>query len=221
MFKKILTAAAFAAVSVTGFVAPANAALKIELSTNGGAYAPVAEAIGNTAVAHVDLTYGGSGSLILSLFGQDSSGGGFLMDTSVNGGNFRNSTINSFSVRFTQTNINLAGPAVFSGNFSNNNTLAALTGISRSLFLDTTNAGLLTILLASTSERTLDVGIQSASQLLVGQFSLTEQIDFTNVKGSTFSTDDTVHVPEPGTIALMIAAMLAMTGFAALRARAA
>ena len=221
MFKKLLGAAAIAAVVATASVAPANAALKIELSTNGGGYVPVAESLINKGAAHVDMFYGETATLVLTLIGQKSSGGGFLMDTGVKAGNFSDSTIDNFSVRFTQTDINLAGPAIFNGYFSNTHTLTPLAGISRSLFLDTTNKGLLTTLLASTSERNFDLGIQSASQLLAGQFSLTEQVDFTNVKGSTYSLDDKVTVPEPGTVALMIAALLAMLGFDILRRRSA
>jgi hypothetical protein len=217
MFKKFFGAAAIAAAVATAGVAPANAALKIELSTNGGGFVTVAqEVLGNTAAASVDMSFGGVGAgwLVLTLQGQDYFPGGYLMDSGINGSVQPNSTVQGFSVKFTQTNINLGGSAVFAGLFSNTNVLTPDTGVSRSLFLNN-------VLIASSTEGLADVAFQSLPQVLAGPFTLVEQIDISNARGSSFSIDDNVHVPEPGTIALMIAAMLSMLGFAAWRRRSA
>jgi hypothetical protein len=217
MFKKLLGAAAIAAVVATASVAPANASLIIELSTNGGGFTevdnePLEEAF--YYVAAGNSVMGTRHSILLSLHGQGQFGSA-IMDSHVVASFQPLSNISSFSVRFTQTDINLgSGSAVFTGEFSNNNSLAPQTTILRSLFLNNN-------LIFSSTELTADVEFSSALQAINGPFTLTEQIDFTNVKGSGFSMDDKIDVPEPGTIALMIAAMLSMLGFAAWRRRSA
>lgn len=210
-------AALVVAAGVIGASAPANASLIIELSTNGGVFnevanEPVEEAFYYQAAGSTSLNT--RYSIMLSLHGQGQFGSA-IMDSHIVASFQPSSVVNSFSVRFIQTDINLgSGSAVFSGEFSNNNSFGPQTTILRSLFLND-------ILIFTSTALSADVEFSSALQAINGPFTLTEQIDFTSVGGSGFSMDDKIDVPEPGVLGLLIAAMLAMAGFATMRVRSA
>jgi len=124
--------------------------------------------------------FGGSGTLFdLSSLDISSSGTG------------------SLKIFATETNLTGGAGASFSGLFTGQ--LSGLTA-TRSIFLDTTNAGLETTLLGST---TSGGGSFAAIQSLSGPFSLTEEIDLTaTARGAMLSSDDSVRVPEPASLAI-------------------
>jgi hypothetical protein len=217
MFKKFFGAAAIAVVVATASVAPANAALFITIDTGPGpdtaATSPGNEFLLLNVVSAIPF-----GFISTSLVGQDMLSGGSLMDVALN-----SSGLPSYNVVYTQTDIDLPGSAVFAGRFNTNNLGSGAT-VLRQLYLDTTNQGLQSIeltslLLGASGTNTF----QSVAQMISGPFSLTQVITVSGATspGNSVSLDDTVHVPEPGTIALMIAAMLSMLGFSAWRRRSA
>jgi hypothetical protein len=104
----------------------------------------------------------------------------------------------SLTILLSETNLTLGAMARFEGAFTGTVTNASVT---RSFYVDPTNAGLLTDLLGSTS-----AGGGSFSQIvaLSGPFSLTEQIVLTATgAGATLSSDDSVKAPEPASLALL------------------
>lgn len=135
--------------------------------------------INNIAITGVNA-FGGSGTLFdLSSLDISSSGTG------------------SLKIFATETNLTGGSGLNFSGLFTGQ--LSNLTA-TRSIFLDTTNAGLETTLLGST---TTGGGSFAAFEGLSGPFSLTEEIDLTaRAAGAMLSSDDSVRVPEPASLAL-------------------
>ena len=159
-------------------------------SAPGGTACPAATDgfnINNIAVAGVNA-FGGSGKLLdVSSLNISSSGAGTL------------------SIFVTETNLSLTSGSVFDliGAFTGQ--LLDLTA-TRSIYLDTTNAGLETTLLGSTTTGT---GSFSSPQTFSGRFSLTEQINISATgAGALLSSDDTVRaVPEPASLALFGSAL--------------
>lgn len=211
--RKYLAATALALSALGASSAPANASLIIQLSVNGGGYSTVGSNLTDNSVAtflHVP-TMLENYFLYLGVVGVDMQPSGTLMDTHVHSGNGLPATL---SIRFVQTNLTLLSPAaIFATTFVANNSGAQVT---RSVFFDATNSGLDSVLLGTTSLQSAEA--QSASQALSGPFSISERIDIVS-NGGSLSMDDRVRVPEPQTVALMLAGMLALIGIAMARRR--
>ena len=151
-------------------------------SAPGGTACPAATDgfnINNIAITGVNA-FGGSGTLFdLSSLDVSSSG------------------IASLKIFVTETNLTAGSSADFIGTLTGQ--LLNLSA-TRSIFLDTTNAGLETTLLGSTSAGT---GSFNSIHSLSGPFSLTEEIDLTATgAGALLSSDDSVRVPEPASLAI-------------------
>jgi len=105
----------------------------------------------------------------------------------------------SLTIAVTETGLTAIPPDTISGLFTGQFTNAAVT---RSVYLDTTNAGLETTLLGSTTSGGGSFSFQQSS--VAGPFSITEQIDITALGAGAFlSSDDSVTVPEPVSLALL------------------
>ena len=171
---------------------PSNTFINFSCSSApGGTPCPAATDgfnINSIAVAGVNA-FGGSGKLFdLSSLNISSSGAG---------------TLRIFA---TETNLSLTSGVLFDlmGTFTGQ--LLDLTA-TRSIYLDTTNAGLETTLLGSTTTGT---GSFSSPQSFSGLFSLTEQINISATgAGALLSSDDSVRaVPEPASLALFGSVLL-------------
>jgi PEP-CTERM motif len=136
--------------------------------------------INNTTVAGVNA-FGGSGELMdVASLNISSAGAGTL------------------TLLITETNLTAASVATLYGAFSG---LINNATVSRAFYLDTTNSGALTTLLGST---TSESGSFSLTTPFSGLFSLTEEIVITaNAAGAKLSSDDSVSVPEPMSLALL------------------
>ena len=113
--------------------------------------------------------------------------------------NVSSSSSGALTIIVTETGLTAIPPdtitGIFTGQISN-------ADVTRSVYLDTTNAGLETTLLGSTTSGDGSFAVQQAS--LAGPFSITEQIDITALaRGATLSSDDSVSVPEPISLALL------------------
>ncbi|HET7880105.1 MAG TPA: hypothetical protein VFL55_04410 [Acetobacteraceae bacterium] len=128
----------------------------------------------------------------LSAFG----GNGTLVD---NGSlNISTSGAGTLNIKLTETNLAGASTIPFSGLFTGTMTNAT---VSRSFYVDPTNAGLMTTLLGST---TTSGGSFFDSVHLSGPYSLTEYISITATgPGATLSADDTVKAPEPISLSVL------------------
>lgn len=126
--------------------------------------------------------YGGSGELFdLSSMNVSTTGSGTL------------------TIDVTETGLTAITPDTLTGMFTGQFNRASVT---RSIYLDTTNSGLQTTLLGSTTTGDGSFAVQQSS--LTGPFSITEQIDITALaRGATLSSDDSVSVPEPISLALL------------------
>ena len=131
-------------------------------------------------------------------------GSGKLFD--VTSLNISSSGAGTLSIFITETNLSLTSGALFNlvGTFTGQ--LLDLTA-TRSIYLDTTNAGLETTLLGSTTTGT---GSFSSPRSFSGRFSLTEQINISATgAGALLSSDDSVRaVPEPASLALFGSVLL-------------
>lgn len=208
---KVLAAVTIAASAIAFTATPANASLTTTIS--GGFGSVSSGQVLNTF--NVLTVFPNTGGFINTSFvGQGMLSGGSLWESGLT-----SSGVSSYSVVFTETGINLSGSALFASLFNTNNIGGGVT-VSRQLFFDPTNAGLQSILLTSSNVSSFgSVSLQSAAQLISGPFSLTEviQVSGATSPGSSVSLDDTVHVPEPGAIAIMIGALLSILGLGTLR----
>jgi hypothetical protein len=124
------------------------------------------------------------------------AGNGTLLD--VGALDVSSSGAGTLTLKITETNLSLGSSAEFFSTFTG--TLNNLTA-TRSIYLDTTNSGLETILLGST---TTGSGSGDVLHSLSGLFSITEEIDITATGlGALLSVDDKVAVPEPASLALL------------------
>ena len=112
----------------------------------------------------------------------------------------------SLTLLVTETNLSGNVPTLFNVLFDAFNQVNI--SVTRSLFLDTTNSGAETTLLASTSSPGASA-VTSGPQGLTGFYSITEQIDLTATgPGALLSADDSVTVPEPISLVLLGSGLL-------------
>jgi hypothetical protein len=202
---KILAATVVVATSLT-FASTANATLTISASSgadslsatdptntlasvSGGAGAFKVNQINSAGVG----AFGGSGELF-DLGTLDISNG-VSPDVPTKGGN------NQLTISVTETGLTLSSlTATLFGDFTGSITNATVT---RSIYLDTTNKGLATTLLGSTTGSG-DSPYALVVAGLTGPFSLTENITITATgPGAKLSADDNVKVPEPVSLSLL------------------
>jgi hypothetical protein len=135
----------------------------------------------------------------ISMAGVNSfAGNAMLMDNKSM--NISSAGTGALTILLTETNLTLGALARFDGVFTGTITNASVT---RSFYLDPSNAGLLTNLLGST---TFGSGSFSQVASLSGPFSLTEQIVLTATgAGALLSSDDNISIraPEPASLALL------------------
>jgi hypothetical protein len=113
--------------------------------------------------------------------------------------NVSTSGTGSLTLLITETNLTSSSGSTLFGSF----TAQELQGldVTRSFYLDTTNSGSLTTLLGTT---TSENGSFSLTTPLSGPYSITEEIVLTaTAGGGNLSSDDSVSVPEPMSLALL------------------
>jgi hypothetical protein len=190
IFRKSITAAA----ALLGLALSAQSYANLIINVNGGIVTTVGA---NTTAAFTGPIAGWTVSN-LSLAGADSfAGNGTLLDFQVQeiaGGS------GTLKLILTETGLSGASPLQVTGDFS-----GSLTGLTatRTFWLDTTNAGLETTLLGTT---TLGAApFTSGAFPLSGMYSVVEEIDITALaKGDLLSADDHMKlVPEPATLSLL------------------
>ncbi|HVJ55733.1 MAG TPA: PEP-CTERM sorting domain-containing protein [Aliidongia sp.] len=148
---------------------------------------------------------GGFNINIVSAIGQAAFGSnGELLDVSSldvsSGGS------GTLKLLITETGVTASALANFAASFTGNITGANVT---RSIYLDTTNSGLESTLIGSTTLASQAFSLSNVS--LSGPFSLVEEIDITAFNaGATLSSDDNVTVPEPMSLALVGAGLLGL-----------
>ena len=189
---RTLLAAATGLMVGLAFAGTAHATLVISVdgstkaSDASNTFASFSGSVGGFNINSVNVsgvtTFGGSGQLFdLSSIDISTLGSGTL------------------TIEVTETGLTTLAPNTISGVFSGWINNAAVT---RSFYLDTTNAGLETTLLASTTST--NTSFSSQQQSPAGPFSITEQIDITALgAGAILSADDSLSVPEPVSLALL------------------
>jgi hypothetical protein len=124
------------------------------------------------------------------------AGSGEVLD--VGSVNVSSTGTGTLTLLITETNLTAASSATLFGAFSG---LINNATVSRAFYLDTTNSGLLTTLVGSTTGTD---GTFSLTSAFSGPFSLTEEIIVTaTAAGAKLSSDDSVSVPEPMSLALL------------------
>jgi hypothetical protein len=193
-----LSTAAFGCAALVGTQAHAN----LIVSVNGAV-----EAATDTTNATTGFTGTVGGFNINNLFltGVSAFGGnGLLLD--VTSLDVSTSGTGTLKLLFTETNLTGPSPEIFTTLFS---AVLANVGVTRSVFLDTTNSGLETTLLGTSN--TASGEFSSAPIAVSGPFSLVEEIDLTALgAGATLSSDDQVYVPEPMSLALVGGGLVAL-----------
>ncbi len=136
--------------------------------------------INQTTVAGVNA-FGGSGKVLdVGSLNISSAGAGTL------------------TLLITETDLSSAFPFTLYGAFTGQISDAT---VSRAFYVDPTNSGGLTTLLGSTSSTD---GTFALNEAFTGTYSITEEITITATgRGATLSSDDSVSVPEPMSLALL------------------
>ncbi len=189
VFTKSLAVAALA----LGLGLASQAHANIIISANG---ATVATDPTNTA-ATFNGSVGGFNINNTTGAGVNAFGGsGELLD--VGSLNISTAGTGTLTLLVTETNLTASSVATLSGAFTG---LINNASVTRSFYLDTTNSGLLSTLLGTTTTATGGFSLTSA---FPGLFSLTEEIVITATgPGAKLSSDDSVSVPEPMSLALL------------------
>jgi hypothetical protein len=190
IFRTALLAGGFALLASAG-TARATLIIAIDGTTEAGAdpsntLASFSGAVGGFNINRINVAgvaaFGGSGEVFdLSSLDISTFGSGTL------------------TIDVTETGLTALPPDTISGIFSGSISNAAVT---RSIYLDTTDAGLETTLLGSTTAAGGSFSYEQAA--VTGPFSITEEIHLTAEGwGATLSSDDSVTVPEPISLALL------------------
>jgi hypothetical protein len=205
---KYLPALFVAVCGITGSIAPANATLIIDINGSTVATDP------SNTFAFFSGAVGSFNINTLTAVGVNALGYPDLLD--VGATDISTSGSGSMILRFTETDLSGAAMQNFLSSFS-----AQLSSISvtRSIYLDPTNAGLESILLGSTTGT--NAIFVSPPLPLSGLFSVTEEIDLQALAhGALLSSDDRVsEAPEPYSMAIIFAALLSLAGFGWFRRR--
>jgi hypothetical protein len=194
---KILAATIAMATSLT-FASAANATLTIS-AVSPPILGSISATDANNALAFASGPVGSFNVNSITATGVNSFGGnGELLD--IASLNVSTNGSGELIINVTETGLTSSSPvATLFGNFTANLTNATAT---RSIYLDTTNNGLTTTLLGSTTGAAGSYAQVEAG--LTHPFSITELITINATgPGATLSADDNVKVPEPVSLSLL------------------